>query len=76
MASCLARSLDVLVADGGVPARTPVGSPGDTKNCDDFGRQAQAQTWFDHYHPTYGDVAMLDGDNDLIACEELAVGRA
>lgn len=29
---------------------------------------AEAQTWFDHYYPTQGDVA---NDDDLIACEDL-----
>ncbi len=46
-------------------------NPGDTKNCSDFDTQAEAQAWFDHYHPRFGDVAKLDQDNNLIPCESL-----
>jgi hypothetical protein len=46
-------------------------NPGNTKNCTDFATQAEAQAWFDLYYPYYGDVALLDADNDLIACETL-----
>ena len=71
MASFLARSLDLLVTDAGAVTPTPAPSAGDAKDCADFATQAEAQTWFDHYYPTEGDVANLDGDNDLIACEDL-----
>jgi Excalibur calcium-binding domain/S-layer homology domain len=46
-------------------------SPGDSKNCGDFSTWRQAQNWFEHYYPHYGDIARLDGDNDGIACESL-----
>lgn len=71
MASFLARSLDLLVTDAGAVIPTAAGSPGDAKDCPDFATQAEAQTWFDHHFPTEGDVANLDADDDLIACEDL-----
>ncbi len=55
----------------GVTTPPPSGDPGDSKNCSDFESFTHAKTWFDHYYPTYGDVAMLDADNDLVPCEEL-----
>lgn len=51
---------------GGAPA-----NPGNSKNCDDFTTQAAAQKWFDTYFPSYGDIAQLDADGDLKACESL-----
>ena len=55
----------------GTPAAAPAqtGNPGNSKNCTDFSSQAEAQAWFDRYYPAYGDVALLDADNDRIACE-------
>ncbi|WP_440710204.1 cell wall-binding repeat-containing protein [Herbiconiux sp. YIM B11900] len=50
---------------------TVPGNPGDTKNCKDFATWAEAKAWFDYYYPYYGDVAKLDGNNDLIPCESL-----
>jgi len=47
-------------------------NPGDSKNCSDFATQAAAQAWFNHFYPQFGDIAMLDQDADLIACELLA----
>ncbi len=46
-------------------------SPGDSMNCADFATQADAQAWFNHFFPQFGDVAVLDGNNDMIACESL-----
>ncbi len=46
-------------------------NPGDTKNCSNFATWSQAQAWFDTYYPHYSDIAKLDQDNDLIACEGL-----
>lgn len=46
-------------------------NPGNSKDCGDFPVWRQAQDWFEYYHPHYGDVANLDGDDDLIACERL-----
>ena len=37
----------------------------------DQATQAAAQSWFNTYYPYYGDVAQLDSDGDLIACETL-----
>ncbi|KGN37049.1 DUF1524 domain-containing protein [Knoellia subterranea] len=48
------------------------GNPGDTKNCGDFSSWSAANAWFWTYYPHYGDVARLDGDNDLVPCETLA----
>lgn len=50
---------------------TRPGNPGDTKNCGDFGTQAEAQAWHDRYFPFYGDIAKLDRDNDGRVCESL-----
>ncbi len=46
-------------------------NPGDTKNCGDFSNYSEAKAWFDTYYPYYGDVARLDGDDDLEPCESL-----
>ena len=46
-------------------------NPGDTKNCTDFNTQQEAQAYFDVYYPHYSDVARLDADGDLNACESL-----
>ena len=46
-------------------------NPGDSVNCSDFNTWTEAQAWFDLYYPFYGDVADLDADGDLIACEGL-----
>jgi putative cell wall-binding protein len=49
----------------------PPANPGNTKNCGDFTTQWAAQVWFNTYYPYYGDVAQLDSDGDLVACESL-----
>ncbi len=54
-----------------VTSPLPPGNPGDTKNCSDFATYSQAKAWFDLYYPYYGDVAKLDGNNNLIPCEAL-----
>ncbi len=58
---------------GSTPVQPPPvpGNPGDTKNCGDFATQVEAQNWFDTYYPAYGDIAKLDADNNLLACESL-----
>ena len=45
--------------------------PGTESTVSDFNSYPEAKTWFDHYVPAYGDVAVLDADNDLAPCEEL-----
>jgi hypothetical protein len=45
-------------------------NPGDAVNCRDFANGAEAQAWFDYYYPAYGDIARLDFDNNLIACDD------
>jgi len=41
-------------------------------NCADFGTHAEAQACYDHCKSLgYGDVHLLDGDNDGVACESL-----
>ncbi len=47
-------------------------TPGDAKNCGDFANRTEAQAWFDYYYPAYGDIAKLDGDNNLVPCESLS----
>jgi hypothetical protein len=46
-------------------------NPGNSVDCTNFATHYDAQAWFDTYYPYYGDVAQLDGDHDLIACENL-----
>ncbi len=50
---------------------TPPENPGNTKDCSDFATQAEAQEWFDTYFPLYGDVALIDTNNNGVACERL-----
>lgn len=45
--------------------------PGDAVNCTSFAVWQDAQIWFDRHWPHYGDVAHLDNDGDLVACETL-----
>jgi hypothetical protein len=40
-------------------------------DCSDFDTWEDAQYWYQWYLPHYGDVAFLDEDLDLIACETL-----
>ena len=46
-------------------------NPGNTVDCSDFATQAEAQEWFDTYFPLYGDIALLDTNNNGVACELL-----
>ncbi|KQY47820.1 HNH endonuclease [Cellulomonas sp. Root137] len=61
----------------GLPALTPPAgpsvpaNPGDAVNCGNFSTWAEANAWFWTYYPHYGDVARLDGNDDLIPCEAL-----
>lgn len=50
---------------------TDLENPGNTKNCSDFATQAEAQEWFDTYFPLFGDVALIDTNNNRVACELL-----
>jgi hypothetical protein len=63
MASFLSRTL------GLHPPSPPF--PGDSVDCSDFDTWRDAQNWYEWYLPHYGDVAFLDDDLDLIACESL-----
>lgn len=45
--------------------------PGNTVSCSDFATWQDAQDWFDTYAPHYGDVALLDINNNGVACEKL-----
>jgi hypothetical protein len=45
-------------------------NPGDSRDCDDFTTQSQAQRWFDTYRPFFGDPARLDTNVNGIACDE------
>ncbi len=64
-----ATSVPVRITAPTRPAPPP--NPGDTVNCPDFHRWADAQAWYKKYYPYYGDVARLDADHDGIACESL-----
>lgn len=46
-------------------------APSSDVDCGDFATHAQAQAWFDYYFPQYGDIWLLDRDNDGRACESL-----
>ncbi len=75
MASFLTRALGLTPITPPPPSSTTTTTippnPGDAVNCSDFATWAEAQAWFDLYYPTYGDIANLDQDGDLIACEGL-----
>ncbi|MDJ0953603.1 MAG: excalibur calcium-binding domain-containing protein [Acidimicrobiia bacterium] len=75
MATFLTRALDLTPIVPPPPSSTTTTTipqnPGDAVNCSDFDTWAEAQAWFDTYYPYYGDVANLDSDGDLIACESL-----
>ncbi len=45
--------------------------PGDAVNCADFPDHQTAQEWFNTYWPYYGDVALIDTNNNGVACESL-----
>ncbi|WP_346768962.1 HNH endonuclease family protein [Crystallibacter degradans] len=49
----------------------PLPAPARNVNCSTFGTHAEAQTWFEYYHPTMGDIGGLDADGDLLACVSL-----
>lgn len=65
------RDAPCAVAPPAAPQPTNPGNPGNTVNCGDFSSQTAAQQWFNRYYPLYGDVALLDADNDGIACESI-----
>ena len=81
MAAFLARALGLSPIVPPPPASTTTSTtttttavppnPGDAVDCGDFDTWAEAQDYFDTYYPHYGDVANLDADDDLIACETL-----
>ena len=59
-------------ADNAVPGGAgPLPAPARSVNCSDFDAHAEAQTWFEYYHPTLGDIGGLDADGDLLACVSL-----
>ena len=46
-------------------------NPGDKYDCDDFDSKEDAQIWFELYFEDYGDVALLDINNNGVACDEI-----
>ena len=46
-------------------------NPGNKYDCDDFDSKEDAQIWFDLYFDDYGDVALLDINNNGVACDEI-----
>lgn len=50
---------------GGQPVPPPSNGGGQPepadRNCDDFGSQAEAQAFYDHWYPIFGDTSNLDG---------------
>lgn len=59
-----------LVPSAGVAVAPEPARPTDV-DCRDFATWAQAQAYFGKYYAYYGDIARLDADGDLIACETL-----
>ena len=49
----------------------PPANPGDSVGCADFDTWKDAQNWYDTYAPHYGDVALIDTNNNGVACEKL-----
>ena len=58
-------------AEKAAPGAAPSPAPARSVNCSDFDTHAAAQTWFEYYHPTMGDIGGLDADGDLLACVSL-----
>jgi hypothetical protein len=59
-------------ADHAAPGgAAPSPAPARSVNCSDFDTHAEAQSWFDYYRPTMGDIGGLDADGDLLACVSL-----
>ncbi|SFS15638.1 Excalibur calcium-binding domain-containing protein [Agrococcus baldri] len=56
---------------GPAPAPPAGPPPSSGVNCSDFRTWAAAQAWFLYWYPSLGDVAGLDRNNDMIACESL-----
>lgn len=52
-----------------VPEAPP--NPGNAVSCADFDTWEEAQEWYDTYAPHYGEVALIDINNNGIACEKL-----
>lgn len=46
-------------------------NPGNVVDCADFDTWEEAQAWYDTYAPHYGDVALMDINNNGVACEKL-----
>ena len=46
-------------------------NPGNKFDCDDFESDDDAQAWYELYFEDYGDVALLDINNNGIACDEI-----
>ncbi|SFK19192.1 Protein of unknown function [Cellulomonas sp. KH9] len=67
------RVLDSRDRTGMPPIPPPPGptNPGDVVNCGNFATWAAANEWFWRYYDSFGDVAKLDGNGDLIPCESL-----
>ena len=49
----------------------PPPNPGDAVSCADFDTWEDAQTWYDTYAPHYGDIALIDTNDNGVACEKL-----
>ena len=52
-----------------VPEAPP--NPGDAVSCADFDTWEEAQEWYDTYAPYYGDIALININNNGVACEKL-----
>ena len=46
-------------------------NPGNKLDCDDFESDDDAQAWYELYFDDYGDVALLDINNNGVACDEI-----
>ena len=46
-------------------------NPGDKYDCEDFESDQDAQAWYELYFDEYGDVALLDINNNGIVCDEI-----
>lgn len=58
-----------------VPEGTPGAKYTDEYNCEDFGSQPEAQTFFTKAGGVSKDTNRLDGDKDAEACESLPKGQ-
>ena len=70
-ASATSSTAETTTTTAATTTTTIPDNPGDAVNCADFDTWADAQRWYDAYSPHYGDIALIDINNNGVACEAL-----